>query len=512
VKPAVVALLVLAVAGPARAAAPKDNWQRAEEEWKAELRNKLEIAPVELSALKFGSAEIDHLRRASGATRREIEALEDDLSRGPSAPEKWARLGGLYSEAQQEEKARAVREKAALLLAEQARRRPEDGAVLGLLGRVLNDLGQKTEAERLLRRAVRLAPKEAEAWAALGRLLQGQGIIWLRGRTSFEVLAGADKLRERKLTAEQARQAFDCFEEALHCFGRAVRADPRSASRYTDRAMAHFFQAQARAAALAALGQPPPPPTFMDECLADVSRAVDLAPTLENLNWWFFLEAQLAHAEARLSGHVKSKDVWREVPEAARPRFREIVARLGPLCDAPDRREASRALELRGVLQGYLLGEAAAAKDSLRRAIEFDPTREQARNCLFGLCEDDPGEAVGVAKLCLQARPSGDNHFLLAHAHWLTKDARRTEAHLEAALMLQPDLFRANLSLAALLMKRGRPADLARADELLSRAERTSPEKLTRKDRMLRDFYRGAHFVLAGEMERGRELLAPLFE
>ncbi len=267
-----------------------------------------------------------------------------------------------------------------------------------------------------------------------------------------------------------------------------------------------------RAGVLEALGQPPPPPNFLDECLADASRTVRLDPSLENLAILLYIEFRMAVVQMRPAGHVKAKDLWKEVPEASRQQFREIVTRLVPFCDVPDRHEASCALELRGLVQGYLLGEAEAGKASLRRSVELDPTREEARNCLFGLCEDDPAEAVSVGQLCLRARPSADNHFLMAHAHWLVKDVRRTEAHLEAALMLRPDLFRANLSLAALLMKRGRPGDLPRADELLRRAERASPEKLTRKDRILRDWYRGVYFVLVGQMERGRELLAPLFD
>src|SRR5262249_48538333 len=97
-----------------------------------------------------------------------------------------------------------------------------------------------------------------------------------------------------------------------------------------------------------------------------------------------------------------------------------------------------------------------------------------------------------------------------AKAYEAEKALGKAEAHLEAALMLEHDHFLANLGLAALLMRRGSPAEMARAGQLLDAAQKAlGPAPLPAERRTL-DALRPSWLLFEGRDLEARQVVARL--
>jgi Flp pilus assembly protein TadD len=106
------------------------------------------------------------------------------------APDREAEGGALRAELAELYVAKGAREAAAPLLRRAIAEHPKDARLRVLYGRVLRDLGLLPQAERELRLAVRLAPRRADAHAALAILLDLTG----RGREALAAHARAVRL------------------------------------------------------------------------------------------------------------------------------------------------------------------------------------------------------------------------------------------------------------------------------------------------------------------------------
>src|SRR5437660_1651393 len=82
--------------------------------------------------------------------------------------------------------------------------------------------------EALLRRAVKAGPNEPECWSALADCLTYRGYLALLGEGTAPNIGArlAERLAEKKITAEGARLAVAALDEALVCCDRAVQAAP----------------------------------------------------------------------------------------------------------------------------------------------------------------------------------------------------------------------------------------------------------------------------------------------
>ena len=100
-----------------------------------------------------------------------IAALRLELKHNDSDAEACLHIAELYSAINHSDNARSSFTQAATLYRRRVELQPDDPTLLAGFGRALQGAGKKSEAESVLRKAVRIAPKESKCWIALGRFL-----------------------------------------------------------------------------------------------------------------------------------------------------------------------------------------------------------------------------------------------------------------------------------------------------------------------------------------------------
>src|SRR4051812_43448969 len=109
----------------------------------------------------------------------EIASLRKALQADPADAEKLLRLAGLLFDTDDEKGGESVRAEAARISRNRLSQSPDDSRLLTRLARCLRDDNPETEA--LLRKAVRVAPGNWDAWISLGDFLNGQVLVALLG-------------------------------------------------------------------------------------------------------------------------------------------------------------------------------------------------------------------------------------------------------------------------------------------------------------------------------------------
>ncbi len=171
----------------------------------------------------------------------EIAALEKALCGDAKDAERYYLLSDLYDDDEKSKRATAM---ATDLFKKQFQQDPRNGRLAMRLGQCLRDGYKDDEAEKMLRQAVALAPKNAECWLALGDFL------WTN---ALNALGGADKHAESQMAAlarlmtgtiapEDLARCSKLAKEASDCMDRAVAASPGESKVYMARAMARSLE------------------------------------------------------------------------------------------------------------------------------------------------------------------------------------------------------------------------------------------------------------------------------
>lgn len=447
-------------------------------------------------------------------------------------PKDLDRRGQLLYQLKRYDEAKAAYAQAARGWSEQIKARPEDADLLVRLGLSLNGAGQDAEAEARLRRAVAVAPRSADAWIALGKVLlsEATGAVLPSGMSmSFsgaqvQQTAGDAEIMQQRPAEDAIARAQASLDGARAAYDRAVEVAPQDPNAYDQRigfrmgegftrAMLEALRADATATRIAAMrggAQGMAQGMFSPASSPDLRQIAHLRPDdVQALGAAALFEIiGFARREAEAGHQNEITQLWPLLPEEARASVRFSMERLQVLA-RPDTRGGAEASEALGILQ-YLAGQGEDAQKSLRRAIGLDPSRDQAWGLLTSILRESNRFDAMAVLLEEQVRhaDTAANRLTLAKAYDKLGQTERVGEQVRAALAREPGDLSANLALAVLLM-RGGDASLARAGEQMAQVARllappAEPSQLQTVDyAVLRGFY----LALNGQPDAARAQL-----
>lgn len=456
----------------------------------------------------IGSGEKDVLAQIS-ALRKEMQKDDSDADRCLSIAE-------LYSSINETAKARYSCDRAADLYRKQLDMQSDDGVLLANFGQALGGAGKTSEAESVLRRAARIAPKEWKCWVALGRFLDTEA----RRAVSDNPAPAPDSMRKvdnspDKISPGQVALARKWSEEAGEAYDKAVHCAPEEAEVYFRRGLHRCLRNALLNRIRLASGDQADEVALLNDCfttesLADLQHASRLSPKdYKMIGATVLFEIYTVSAE---KGQVNwSAFTWNSLPDKSQRSIREAMTRLENLAQSPHTRVAAGALEVLGILQGPVLHEPRGCVANLQQALALDPSREQAWETLASTLAQSKhyDDLLTTCEARVKQKDSARSRILLAKAYEKLKQWDDCEQQIRAALKLDPDDFTANLALADLLLKHSHDAAaltdangwLARAEFLLNKMTAHQRTQLHMVDLTLA---RGIYFALTDEVETAR--------
>jgi len=457
--------------------------------------------------------------------REQVAKLRKELTKDSADPESFQDLAELYASLNENAKAGGAWHRAAELYRRRVGSTPDDSGLLTGFGLALAATGKSSEAESVLRRAVRGAPKNWRCWVALGRFLDDDARQRvLTGTTqAVELTDGTDNagITSVGLPPNLVAQAQKELDEATDCFDKAVEVAPEEGEVYYRRGMHRSLRAMLRnqiAGTSRTDGEDPMKDYFSSESLADLQKASRLNPTDYRMIGATALFEVYTYGGR--NGQLSWSDFsWDSLPDKSQRSLRQSITRLEDLAGAPEPRVAAGALEVLGVLQGTVLRASRSSIVNLRRAVTLDPSRDQAWELLAGTLVQSGhyDELLAACEDRVKSQGSARSHILLAKAFERVRQWDNAEAEIAAALSQEPDNMTACLAIAALIMKRGHTdASVTEAGNWLTRAELVLARTPTtqRTQQLLVDFtlIRAVNFALADDLENARRWVKAVLE
>jgi tetratricopeptide (TPR) repeat protein len=388
-------------------------------------------------------------------------------------------------------------------------------------GETLRLLGKYDEAQRVLQQAVKAAPKEWRCHAALGRCQATQALATLFAEgsqpTTTALPLGLPSVKPSSVQLEKAQKL---IAEALEAHDRAVGLAPAEPEVYVGRAAAQGCRGWLKAIARVAGGEELDLPkqlaaVFCQEALSDLEQAARRKP--KDARAWGTLAVFQVFAASAAQGRASFEQIfsqqgWNGLPDGARALVRQAVSRLEELSQSGEAPAA--ALEVLGIIQHIFLADKRAAEANLRRAVELDPSREQAWESLTALLVDSDRaqELLGLCETRLKHQDTARNRLLVAKAHERLKQQDRVLAQTQAALDRYPEDLNLTMALGAALMQTGNDDDLPRAGQLLVRAQRLAEKAPGRDELENLLFLQGLFWGITGRKQEARSVFNKLLE
>jgi tetratricopeptide (TPR) repeat protein len=448
--------------------------------------------------------------------RTQIVDLQSGLKGDVSDAADEEKLGELYETIGDVQNAQKSWTLASELYRMRAESQSDDGVLLTGFGLSLEGAGKSAEAESVLRRAVQVAPGEWRCRVALGRFLDREA------RQS--VLEGASADAETgKPAADDVSLAQTRMDEAGECFDRAVNLAPTEPEVWFRRGMHRCLRQMVLNQIRFAKGGDDSLTDIFDGCfspesLADLQHAARLSPEDYQLIGATALFEIYSITDRKVRAATPFS--WDSLPEKTQASLRGAVTRLENLAQSPNPRTAAGALEVLGILEGPVLHEPNRCIASLRQALAIQPTREHAWEVLVATLAQGRryDELLATCENQVKQTNSARTHLLLAKAYEKLKQWDDSEVAARMAASEDGDDFSADLSLAALLLKRSGDDDsaLSEADEWLKRSEAVlnrTPPALRGRDQVIDlTLTRGIYYALTGEMDTAREFVKTVIQ
>jgi tetratricopeptide (TPR) repeat protein len=462
------------------------------------------------NGFSFGSSDADIAAQVK-SLREEVDAHDDDA-------DAWLRLASLYTQMKDSDRGSAAWTRAADLYRRRVEEEPDDPLLLAGLGEALDNTGHRDEAESVLREAVQLAPKEWKCRLALGRVLDEEARHDISDSASVGASpAGDSSAGQAELAPDRVTLARLHLEEAESCFDFAVTNAPAEGDarlrRGFHRTLSSYLLKDIREASgeqkseNEVLGD-----CFQPEALTDIEEASQLNPTDYRLignvvMYEIFLTGATTDHKA-----VGPKFDWNSLPDGAQRLIRGSVTRLQDLGEGGDPKAAAGALEVLSALQGDVLHETDGRIRNLHRVLALDPSREEAWEMLAATLARAGRyqELLSVCEDHLRETDSSRAHMLLAKAYERLKDWDDAEEEVVVALDEAPNDLTANLSIAALLLRRSRePDDLQEVNGWLSRCDQlmaaSPPQDRTRQTIIDLTLTRSIYLGLTDDVDAARQ-------
>ena len=393
-----------------------------------------------------------------------LKGMKDD----DGDAEAYGKIGELYDDDRQPDKARAAFEKAAGCYQARVKAAPKDAALLAKMAEALCRAGRAPEAEAAARSATVLAPQEPKAWIALGRVLHAESLRRLTGRdraadiggdfTEYQALI-ARLLKDRPTPAASA-EASALAAQARAAFDKAVALAPADAAVY--QARADFIESnglglaaplrELRGERFNVLRE-----MYTDLYFADVEQVARLKPDdPEALRDAAVRDADIPAERGDKGLDDRESKFFHSLPRAFREAAQAKMDRLAVLGKSADAAKAAPALEALGEVQHTVLRDDVLAEATLRQALALDPARSRAVYVLAGILTDDRRYEDLAALLTDQLTRVNTVQDRLLLARTLDKQELMEEAQAQAqeAWRLRPGDAETNLCLAAILLRR----------------------------------------------------------
>jgi tetratricopeptide (TPR) repeat protein len=441
-----------------------------------------------------------------------LSSMKGDLSDAKDEE----KLGELYAAIGDRENAEKSWALAADLYRKRTESQSDDGVLLAGFGLSLEGAGKYVQAESVLRQAVRVAPGEWRCRVALGRFLDHEARRSVLEGASVDAASG-------KPAADDVSLAQYRIDEAGECFDRAVSLASTEPEVWFRRGMHRCLRQMVLNQIRFAKGgddtlTDPYEGCFSPESLADLQHAARLSPD----------DYQLIGATALFEiytitdrkGQAAVPFSWDALPEKTQESLRDAMTRLENLAQNGNPRTAAGALEVLGILEGPVLHEPNRCIASLRHALAIQPSREHAWEVLVATLAQGRryDELLVVCEQQIRQTNSARTHLLLAKAYEKLRQWDDSEVAARLAASEDGDEFSADLSLAALLLKRSGDDDTAlpEADEWLKRSEaalnKTPPLLRSREQVIDLTLTRGIYYALTDEMDTARKFVKTVIE
>ncbi len=423
--------------------------------------------------------------------RAEVDALQNEMTGDDEDAGRYAELSKLYARAKEVGRSKEACTQAIALYRRQAESDPSNGRALTPLGELLVVSDQEDEGEKVLRRALQVAPGEWQGWVTLGQVLGLRAVRVLIGKEaaadSKDLVSSLLRTPSAKLASLRGRElALQLVDEASSCYDRAVALAPREPRPYLARAAGRLLRFLVRRRALhqsdPAVSQFEDWVASMMEALPDLKEVVQLDPTdYRALGMVAFIE--LTSASAAQKDKLAGPDLP-PLPESTRQSLRHMLKKLEKMAQSSDRRVAAGAEEVSGFLLLMGLKKHCAAEAHLRRSLRLNPSPEHAWDLLCAAANGPHATPDGFLAICqdrLKHKNTAKGHLLLAQAYQHSQP-KKFEPEVRAALKLEPDYYLANLTLAVLLLERADDAAaLAEASQVLARLGKICGKGMSRE-------------------------------
>ena len=491
------------------------------------LRKLLKMPPISLEAgVSLNSEEGFAILQEKPDVTKEASKLRKEMKGDSSDAERYGKLGDLYQKAGDAARAAQYYNKSVAQYRQQVNSKPDDAELLANFGKALFTVGQNSEAESVLRRAVRLNPSCALCWQSLGHFLRAEAKRALLPENASRSALSPERLlyeiASNKPRAEQVARSRKLTAEASSCFNHAVAIATNCADAYLQRGLHKSFDGYLQNIFAYVQGDKTDVTDVMKgmfsaDCLPDLQTAARLSSSeYRTVAMAAFFEAFAANLEATRNP-AGNLPLWQQLPDKTQRNIREAVARLENFGQNPDTKIAAGAMECLTIIQAFVIGDKAGAEKSARRAVALDPSRDNAWDLLIGFLikPESYEELRTVCEQRLRHRESTRNRILLAKAYERLNQLDRAEQHVQVALRLDSDDFNANLSEAVLLMKRQpNSGGLAAASRYLTRSEQLLKKQPQQLDQRQLQFTltSSIYYALRGETDKARQLLRDVLE
>ena len=440
-----------------------------------------------------------------------VAALRAELKNDEGDAGRYLRMAQLYSTVNHGANARNAYASAVNLYRKRVDSQADDASLLTGFGEALQGAGKSSEAESVLRKAVRIAPKDSKCWIALGRFLDADA-----RRALLEAPALGDSGAGGGISPAQVSQAQKSIEEAGHCFDQAIIVSPDDSEVYLRRAVHRSLRNMLLNQIRLASGEQKEDVDlladyFSPEGLVDFQRASRL--DLNNYSLVANTVLYEIYTVCARKGQVNWREFsWNSLPDKSQRSIREELTRLENLGENPDPQIAAGALEVLGIIQGPVLHESHKSLADLHRAVALDPSREQAWELMASTIAQSEhyDELLTLAGDRVRENDSPRNRIILAKAYEKLKRWDDAEEEIQIALKDAPDDFTLNLGFGALLLKRSQddPSLLSDADGWLAHAQELLKKmpvtERSRQQIIELTLTRSIYFALADEVDTAR--------
>jgi tetratricopeptide (TPR) repeat protein len=437
----------------------------------------------------------------------EIAAIENNPANKASDAVRHSRLATLYLKLNDNERAKqalkeAIKSYRLLIEAE-----PKNARLRADLALALCD-SEKDDAEKLLRQAAQLAPRDWYVTAAKGQFLVFQGTVLLTGGEKADTNRFVQILASLKAEAKTLAKFERTIDEARECFNQAVELAPRDPDARLQRAVFRglfFFYRTASKASDAREINPFAMQAFQ-ELVADVHEWAKLRPDdPKALTAALFFE--IAGSGVKPSNEIKdAAALIAAMPERTRLSVEEKLRSLEQAMQSKDPQKAAAAAVFQGMLFSAVLRDMERAEKVLRRAVELQPLRDLGWEYLAAALayQEKYKEGLEVCLNRLKHRDNVHNRLLAAKCHEALDEFDEAEKQVRLALKMDPKDITCRLALAALLLRHDNADDVEAAGKLLRAIEEALNDATP--DALRGDFSTtiGAYLALTGDPTKGR--------